>query len=296
MLTRRLGKTEVTLPVLGFGAMELRNMNESDSIYLLGRVLDLGVSFIDTSPDYTGAEEFIGKAVSHRRNEFVLASKCGCNIFTGEGGHIFSREQFQKNLDHSLKLLRTDHIDIWQIHGPVQGDLGGPMDDAIDFMREQKKAGKIGTVSVSFKNGGEGDPLYPAGYSHQAFGHFLDYGFDSIQTVYGGLTRDCERDIAKAGEQGIGVIARGILNRYTPAYADRLAAAKLGELCGEGEDVNAFLIRFAITTPGVTAAIVGSSSAEHMKRNVAAAERGALPHDVYLEAGKRLEAAGSLAK
>ena len=296
MQTKQLGKSGIQVPLLGFGSMELRNMGESDSLYLANRVLDMGITLIDTSPDYRQSEEFIGKAVSHRRDEYLLATKCGCNIWSDKGGHIYTREQFQKNLDHSLKLLRTEYIDIWQIHGAVPGDFSGPMDDAIEFMREQKQAGKIGSVSISFKNGGAPDPLYPAGFSAEAFAHYLDYGFDSIQTVYGAMTRDCEGFITQAHEKGIGVIARGILNRYTPDYAAKLEASGLRELCEPGESVNGLLIRFAISHPGVSCAIVGSSNQEHMRENILAAERGPLSPELYAETAKRLEQAGFAAK
>ncbi len=293
MLKRKLGKTGLSLPILGFGAMEIRSMDSSEAGRLLNEILDMGIAFIDTSPDYIRSEEHIGRAISHRRGEYVLASKCGCDTWTEGGAHVFTRERFQRNLDASLKTLKTDRIDIWQIHGPVPGDLSGPFDDAIAFMQEQKDAGKVGTVSVSFKNGGPSDPLYPAGYSLQGFELFADWGcFDSIQTVYGALTRDCEHTISRAAEKGIGVIARGVLNRYTPAHSANIESAGLRELCATGEDINEFLIRFAITHEGVTTAIVGSGNAVHMRSNIAASGRGPLPADVYAEAKCRLDAVG----
>ena len=285
MLQRELGSSGIKLPVLGFGAMELRRMDESDAMYLLGRVLDMGAAFIDTSPDYACSEEFIGKAISHRRDEFLLASKCACDIW-GSSGHIFTRTQLEKNLDNSLKLLRTEYIDIWQIHCPLPGDLDGPHCDAIEYMREQKKAGKLGAVSISFKNGGAGDALYPAGYSKQGFDAYTEFGFDSIQAVYGALTPDCEAQIARAHGLGIGVIARGVLKRYTENHSEN--AAMLEDLCEAGGDVNELLIRFVISNENITSAIVGTSSAEHMKNNIAAAEKGPLPQDILAEIRRRI--------
>jgi len=281
MQQRELGKTGIKLPVLGFGAMELRRMDESDAIHLLGRVLDMGCAFIDTSPDYAQSEEFIGKAISHRRNEFILATKCACDIWSGKGGHIFTRAQFEKNLDNSLKLLRTEYIDVWQIHCPLPGDLESPQGDAIAYMFEQKKAGKIGAVGISFKNGSVGDPLYPAGYSKEGFEAYTDYGFDSIQSVYGALTCDCEEQIARAHSLGVGIIARGLLKRYTPEHEKR--AAMLPDL----GDANELLIRYVISNQNITSAIVGTSNAQHMKENIAAAEKGTLPPDVIAEIKRR---------
>jgi aryl-alcohol dehydrogenase-like predicted oxidoreductase len=285
MLQRELGKTGIKLPVLGFGAMELRRMDETDAMYLLGRVLDMGCAFIDTSPDYDCSEEFIGKAISHRRNEFILASKCACDIW-GDAGHIFTRAQFEKNLDNSLKLLRTEHIDVWQIHCARPGDLDGPHCDAIAYMHEQKKAGKIGAVGISFKNGSVGDPLYPSGYSREGFEAYTDFGFDSIQAVYGTLTPECEEKIANAHEAGVGIIARGLLKRYTPGHENR--AAMLQELCEGNSSVNELIIRHVISNENITSAIIGSSNAEHMKENIAAAEKGPLPQDLRDEIKRRL--------
>jgi len=289
MEKRQLGKTDISLPVLGFGAMELRHMEEPDAIYLLGSVLDAGISFIDTSPDYNRSEEFIGKAISHRREEFILATKCGCDLWSGKGGHIFTREQFVKNLDNSLKLLRTDYIDLLQIHAAMPHELDGPLDDAIIFLQELKKAGKIGAFGISFRNGNEKEALYPAGFCKQCFEGFAHYDcFDSMQSVYGALTRDCEEDIAAMAAKGTGIIARGLLNRYTPAHKEKLETANLQELCASGETINSLLIRFVISNENVTSGITGSSSAAHMRENFAAAQRGTLPDDIYAEMKKRL--------
>jgi aryl-alcohol dehydrogenase-like predicted oxidoreductase len=82
--TRLLGKTGLEVTTLGFGAMELRgaptgpSISDEDAAVLLNTLLDEGVNFIDTSIDYGRSEEVIGQAIPHRRDEYVLASKCGC--------------------------------------------------------------------------------------------------------------------------------------------------------------------------------------------------------------------------
>src|SRR5215470_7309047 len=84
--TRTLGRTEQDVTILGYGAMELRGGPRSPEISgehagkVLNAVLDGGITLIDTSPDYGGSEELIGRYVGHRRDEFFLASKCGCLI------------------------------------------------------------------------------------------------------------------------------------------------------------------------------------------------------------------------
>ena len=90
LMKRKLGRTGLNVTVLGYGAMELRGpgagvrngkpLAPGQADKVLNTVLDSGINFIDTSLDYGVSEESIGRALAHRRNEYVLASKCGCNI------------------------------------------------------------------------------------------------------------------------------------------------------------------------------------------------------------------------
>ena len=128
--TKTLGKTELVVTRLGLGAMELagndRNREESTeqtAETVLNKVLDGGINFIDTSPDYGQSEERIGKYISHRRGEYYLATKCGCNI-TAEGqliepSHLWTAERIHKNIDQSLKRMKVDYVDILQLHNPT---------------------------------------------------------------------------------------------------------------------------------------------------------------------------------
>lgn len=96
MEKRSLGPAHLPVTVLGFGAMELRHLSETEAVQMVNTVLDLGINYIDSSPDYGLSEEFIGKAVAHRRAEFFLASKCGCNVDDAGKGqtppHQWSRQ------------------------------------------------------------------------------------------------------------------------------------------------------------------------------------------------------------
>src|SRR5688572_21124797 len=85
--TATLGRTGATVTKLGYGAMELRSsrLDPSEVDRLLNSVLDAGINLIDTSPDYGSSEEHVGRAVGHRRDEYFLASKCGCPIGEGVG-------------------------------------------------------------------------------------------------------------------------------------------------------------------------------------------------------------------
>ena len=107
MNTRTFGRTGLAVTELAYGAMELRKVDEAQADALLNTVLDSGINFIDTSPDYGNSEDLIGKSISGRRDEYVLASKCGCNIPLAYGNderHIWTGEQVRHNVDHSLNV------------------------------------------------------------------------------------------------------------------------------------------------------------------------------------------------
>ena len=85
MEKRTLGNTEIEATVLGYGAMEIRfdesaGQTDAQVGQVLNAVLDGGINFIDTAPDYGLSEERIGKCIANRRDEYFLATKCGCNI------------------------------------------------------------------------------------------------------------------------------------------------------------------------------------------------------------------------
>lgn len=294
MEKRLLAKPDVNVTTLGFGAMEIPHLDDKDSSILLNEVLDSGINFVDTSPCYGRSEEMIGNAISGRRSEYFLSSKCCCNT-TGEGpGHIFDRKTAMMNIDNSLKIMKTDYLDILQIHAPVPEDLpGGPKDDLIQALYDMKKDGKIRHACITFKNSGPQDPKYPSTYSYECLKVFLDWNvFDTIQLVYGGLVRTVEKGIEAAGNKGVGIIVRGALKRYFPNYDELYDKAGLTELCDPGENRNSFLLRYALTSPGVSTVIVGTKSMDHLKENVTAAEKGILSPEIYKKAQEKLSSVG----
>src|SRR5215475_62615 len=105
--------------------MELRSsrLDPGEVDALLNQVLDAGVNMIDTSPDYGVSEERIGRAISHRRDEYFLASKCGCPVgeVLGTGGpagreHVFTGDNIRAAVEQSPGRMRTYHIDLVQFH------------------------------------------------------------------------------------------------------------------------------------------------------------------------------------
>ncbi|WP_284548455.1 aldo/keto reductase [Aestuariimicrobium sp. T2.26MG-19.2B] len=280
---------------LGYGAMEVRGsriwggrpIEDSEAETILNAVVDEGITFIDTANDYGRSEEYIGRYLSHRRDEFVLATKCGCTVVhkdetTDDTPHVWTKDNLFRGLHESLERMKTDHVDLMQLHNPSveQVEEGG----LVEALQEMKQQGKVRWIGISSTN-----PHLET---------FIESGvFDSFQIPYSALEREHEELIQKASDSGAGVIVRGGVARGEPGSGlgaeDRWAAweaAGLDDLREEGESRTAFLLRFTNSHPGMDTNIVGTKSVAHLKDNIAAAARGPLPDDVYAEAKKRLGA------
>lgn len=292
METRTLGRTGLDVTVLGYGAMAVRRtpeegLSDDDAGQVLGAVLDEGINFVDTAPDYGLSEERIGKHISHRRAEYYLATKCGCNVPREVGehipSHIWNRETLLRNIELSLKRLKTDYVDIWQLHNAGVSDV--EQGDLLQVMEDVKKQGKVRHVSIS--------STLPQIMTYVERGCF-----DTYQIPYSALQRDEEASITAAAESGAGTIIRGGVAKGEPggdlATHDRWrtwTAAGLDDLRGEGESRSAFLLRFTISHPHMHTTIVGTQNLDHLAENLRAAEAGRLAADVYKEAKRRLSAA-----
>lgn len=128
-----LGRTGIVVEQNGFGALPIQRVGFEEAGKLLNRALDGGMNLIDTARAYSDSEEKIGRAIAHRRQEYTLATKTGAT--TPEG--------FRRDLDTSLRLLKTDHIDIYQFH--CAGQCYRPDDGTgmYECMLEAKRQGKI---------------------------------------------------------------------------------------------------------------------------------------------------------
>jgi len=297
---RRLGKTGADVTILGFGAMELRGgprgpeLTEQQAETILNAVLDNGINFIDTSIDYGRSEELIGKYISNRRDEYFLASKCGCVVGGQQGEHIHTAENIRKGVENSLRLLKTDHLDLVQFHRSLtkaEFEAEGALQEALKLRDE----GKVRFVGVS----GTLPNLVEQ----------IDMGvFNAFQIPYSALQRDHEDVISKAAETGHGTIIRGGVARGAPSdwnrvyymvpvetMKDRWEEAKLDELLN-GMSRMEFMLRFTLSHPALTTTIVGTKNPDHLKDNIAAAMKGPLPDAVLAEAKRRLDAVGAVSE
>lgn len=297
MVGRILGRTGLAVTPLGYGAMEIRGpriwggrpVTEAQAERILNAVLDAGISFIDTAYDYGLSEEYIGRCITYRRKEYYLATKCGCTVVPGgdhdETPHVWIRENLLHNIENSLRRMKTDYVDVWQLHNPSVEEVKAG--DLVKVMEEVRAAGKVRWVGVSSKL--------------PEITTFIEWGvFDTFQIPYSALERRHEKVITAAAKAGMGTIIRGGVARGAPEEAgqgqrERWAIwekAGLDELRAPGESRTAFLLRFALSHPDTHTTIVGTMNPDHLTQNVRAAEAGPLPLDVYVEAKRRLDAAG----
>jgi aryl-alcohol dehydrogenase-like predicted oxidoreductase len=295
---RTLGRTGLEVTTLGFGAMELRGVPVGPSITdqqaekVLNAVLDAGINFIDTSIDYGGSEELIGRFIAHRRSEYFLASKCGCVPGAAMGAeHIHTAENIRAGVEQSLRRMKTDYLDLVQFHRSLTRDQFEEQ-GALEAALALKKAGKVRLIGVS-------------GTLPQLAEQIEMGVFDAFQIPYSALQREHEEIIARASAAGAGIIVRGGVARGAPtdwqrtyymlpgsSMRDRWEQARLDELL-DGMSRAEFMLRFTLSNPDLDTTIVGTRDVGHLRDNIAAALKGPLPENIVQEAKRRLAAAGS---
>jgi aryl-alcohol dehydrogenase-like predicted oxidoreductase len=240
------------------------------------------------SIDYGRSEELIGKFIAGRRDEYFLASKCGCVPGGRQGDHVHTAENIRRGVENSLRLLQTDHLDLVQFHRSLTKDEfeeEGALQEAMK-LRDEGKVGFLG-VSGTLPNLVEQ----------------IEMGvFDAFQIPYSALQREHEDVIGQAAEAGAGTIIRGGVARGAPTdwnrvyymvpattMKDRWEQANLDELLN-GMSRMEFTLRFTLSHPGLSTTIVGTKNPDHLRDNLEAAGRGPLPDDVLAEAKRRLDA------
>ena len=301
--TAILGRTGLEVTRLGYGAMELRGtdhfprLSPAEASAILNGVLDSGINYIDTSPDYGYSEELIGRHIAGRRDEYFLASKCGCPVEPAEmphkdrKPHSFTRANIRAGVEQSLRRMRTDHLDVVQFHiSPSRAVLEA--NDSIAELEAMKKEGKLRFIGIS--------GTLPELPEQIAMGIF-----DVFQIPYSLVEREHEALIREAARAGAGIVIRGgvargvivkdetVIDDYPEflragfrARRRRWRETEVADLL-QGMSPMEFMLRFTISNPDMSTTIVGTASPAHLAANVAAAAKGPLSRDLYKAARRR---------
>ncbi|MCI7098349.1 MAG: aldo/keto reductase [Lachnospiraceae bacterium] len=227
-----LGKTGLKISRLGFGGIPIQRIDAEGTCRLIDRMQEAGINYIDTARAYTVSEEYLGKALKGRRDQFVLATKCRAE----------SKEQFAAGIDTSLKMLQTDYIDLYQFHNPSVADFealtapGG----ALEAMMEAKKAGKVRHIGIT-------------AHSLEVFRRALETDWvETIMFPYNIVESQGEDLIAACREKHIGFI-------------------DMKPMAGGAIEDKTLALRYVLSNPAVTVTIPGMAAEEELEQNIAAA-------------------------
>ena len=134
-----LGKTGLVIEKNGFGCLPIQRISEQDAVKLLHKAYDGGIDFFDTARAYSDSEQKVGAAFSAMRDKIVLATKTGAQ----------TAEEFWKDLETSLRTLKTDYIDLYQFHNPAFCPKPGDGSGLYEAMQEAKAKGMIQHIGIT---------------------------------------------------------------------------------------------------------------------------------------------------
>ena len=315
MQYRTLGRTGIRVSEIGFGAWAIGGTAEAsgmplgwghssddESLAAIRRARELGVNFFDTADSYGfgRSESLLGIVLSRHRQDIVVATKVG--VVRTSGGQLrkdFSKQHIFHAVDGSLKRLRSDYIDLYQLHNPTIDDLHrGHIQEAMERLQD---SGKVRFWGVSVSTVDEGLEIVRSGWGH------------AIQVLYNVLNQAPAGELLPlAKERGFGVIARvplasGLLTgkyREGAVFAaddirqNVLTQRRLTEVTQRVDEVTSIIggaarniaegaLRFVLANDAVASAIPGARNARQVETNVAATE-GRLPDDVVTKLRSRL--------
>lgn len=230
---RILGKTGLRVSRIGFGGIPIQRIDAEGTRALMQALVDKGVNYIDTARGYTVSEEYLGYGLEGIRDKFVLATKSMSR----------DKESMARDIEISLANLRTDYIDLYQLHNPKLEELDVIFSEngAIQALREAKAAGKIGHIGIT-------------AHSAAVFEKALEY--DEIETVmfpYNIVESQGEELIARCREKNVGFIC-------------------MKPLAGGAIEDGRLALRYILANDNVTVAIPGMAEVKELEQNLAAAE------------------------
>jgi aryl-alcohol dehydrogenase-like predicted oxidoreductase len=267
---RLLGKSDLEISRISLGCMSLNPNEESESVQIIHKAIDLGINFFDTADVYFKGqnEEMLGKAVKDHRKEIFIATKVG-NVLKPDGSGFDwnpSKSHILQSVDESLRRLQTDYIDLYQLHG---GTIDDPIDETIEAFELLKTQGKIRYYGISSIR-----PNVIREYVAKS-------GIVSVMMQYSLLDRRPEESVLELlSANGIGVLSRGALAQglltgkapkaylgHTPEGA--AAAVKVVKtLSGNVGNQPETALGFVLKNNAVTSAVTGVSRLDQIKQIV----------------------------
>ncbi len=228
---RILGKTGLRISRMGFGGIPIQKIDAEGTRTLIRKLMETGVNYIDTARAYTVSEEYLGYGLEGIREHFVLATKSMAR----------TKEAMEKDIVTSLKNLRTDYIDLYQVHNPSAKDLEQVMapGGALEALQAAKTAGKIGHIGITL-------------HSVDLFRQAVEFPWvETIMFPYNIVETQAEELIARCGEKNIGFIC-------------------MKPLAGGAIENAAVALRFVVNNPNVTVVIPGMATPKEITENLAA--------------------------
>jgi L-galactose dehydrogenase len=278
MRYRRLGQTDLEMSVLGFGASPLGNVfsvvDPAESTRAVHQAIDWGINFFDVSPYYgaTLAEQRLGTALVGRRNEVILTTKCGRY---GANDFDFSPRTIVDGVDASLARLKTDYIDLLQVHDVEFGNVEQIVTETLPALQGLQQIGKARYIGIT-------------GYSLETLITIAKLApIDSILSYcrYNLMVHDMDKTLTPlAKKKGIGLINAsplhmGILSpseipTWHPAPPEIQAAGRRAdEICkSHGLRLTEVALRFSLAHPYAASTLVGMSNVKQLEENLRALE------------------------
>ncbi|MEU2896337.1 aldo/keto reductase [Streptomyces sp. NPDC001273] len=298
MQYRTLGRTGVQVSSLGLGAMNfgaIGNTTQDEATALVDAALEAGVNLIDTADMYSRgeSEEMVGKAIAGRRDDIVLATKATMPMGEERNHKGGSRRWLVTALDDSLRRLGVDHVDLYQMHrwDPTTSD-----EETLSALTDLQRAGKIRYFGSSTF------PAYRIVQAQWAARDLCLGRYVTEQPSYSILQRGIEADVLPVTEAyGLGVLAWSPLasgwlsgavrkgrdvathrstfmpDRFDPAQpANRARLDAVERLAAVADEAGLTMIQLALgfvtAHPGVTSALIGPRTPEHLQSQLAAAD------------------------
>ncbi|MEU3648175.1 aldo/keto reductase [Lentzea sp. NPDC034063] len=295
MKTRVLGRTGIEVSAYCLGTMmfgQVGNPDQDDCVRIVHRALDAGINFVDTADVYSygETEEIVGKALRGRRDDVVLATKVNGVMGEGHNRSGSSRRWIIAEVENSLRRLRTDYIDLYQVHHP---DPRTDVEETLSALTDLVRSGKVRSIGCSSLPASE---IVEAHWASERRGYER---FRTEQPPYSILNRGIEREVLPVCERyGMGTLvwsplAMGLLTgrhrkgRPSDAHAARMhwvprhmtdetkldAVERLIPVAEKaGMSLTHMAMAFAVAHPGVTSAIIGPRTMAHLDDLIAGAD------------------------